>query len=162
MTQKQFKQKEIQIRKMAKSDISFIRSLTTRFAEVGMPSWREPAKMWQFHQRSLEEVITNSPPNSEVFVAEDMHGNRLGFIQVQGSEDFFTHEPQGYIAELAVSKEAEGKGVGALLITRGEAWARAQSYRILALDVFAMNAHARSFYEHQGYVEETLKLIKEL
>ncbi len=78
------------------------------------------------------------------------------------SEDFFTHEPQGYIADLAVSDNVEGKGIGRILMERAEAWARAQGYRILALDVFAMNTHARSFYQRLSYVEETLKLIKEL
>jgi GNAT superfamily N-acetyltransferase len=48
------------------------------------------------------------------------------------------------------------------LMERAEAWARIRGFRILALDVFALNTHAHSFYQHLGYVEETLKLIKEL
>jgi len=118
--------------------------------------------MWVFHQHSIEEAITDTQADSLVLVAEDAQGARLGFIHLTRSEDFFTHEPQGYIADLAVSDDAEGKGVGRMLIERAEAWARAQGYRILALDVFAMNTHARSFYQCLGYVEETLKLIKEL
>ncbi len=37
-----------------------------------------------------------------------------------------------------------------------------QGYRILALDVFAFNTSAHAFYQRLGYVEETVKLIKEL
>ena len=48
------------------------------------------------------------------------------------------------------------------LMAEAESWARARGWRILALDVFASNARARSFYQRQGYMEETLKMIKEL
>lgn len=153
---------EIRIREMTVDDIPFLRSLTARFAQVGTPSWRDPAQMWEFHRRCTEEAITDTQPDSLVLVAEDAQETRLGFINLTHSEDFFTHEPQGYIADLAVSEDIAGQGVGRLLMERAEAWARAQGYRILALDVFAMNTHARAFYQHLGYVEETLKLIKEI
>lgn len=153
---------EVRIRERIAADIPFLWLLTARFAEVGTPSWRDPAQMWNFHQRSAEETVTDIHPDSVVLVAEDAQGTQLGFIHIVRSEDFFTKEPQGYIADLAVSEDAEGKGVGRMLMERGEAWARAQGYRILALDVFAMNTHARSFYQRLGYVEESVKLIKEL
>jgi GNAT superfamily N-acetyltransferase len=143
-------------------DIPFLRSLTARVAQVRTPPLRDPAQMWESHQHSIKEAITEAQVDSLVLVAEDTQGTRLGFIYLTRSEDFFTHEPQGYIADLAVSDDAAGKGVGRILMERAEAWARAQGYRILALDVFAMNTNARSFYQHLGYVEETLKLIKEL
>jgi len=153
---------ETHIREMTEDDIPFIWSLTARFAQVGTPSWRNSAQMWEFHRRSTEEAIADTKADSLVLIAEDTQGTRLGFIYLTHSEDFFTHEPQGYIADLAVSEDAAGRGVGRTLMERAEAWARAQGYRILALDVFAMNTYARSFYQRLGYVEETLKLIKEL
>ena len=153
---------EIHIREMITDDTPFLRSLTARIAQVRTPPWRDPAQMWEFHQHSIEEAITDTQADSLVLVAEDAQGAQLGFIHLIRSEDFFTHEPQGYIADLAVSDDVAGKGVGRILVERAEAWARALGYRILILDVFAMNTHARSFYQHLGYVEETLKLIKEL
>ncbi len=162
MTHDSLKQSEIHIRERVAEDIPFLRSFTARFAQVGTPPWRDAAHMWNFHQRSTEEAINATHSDSLVLIAEVAQGARLGFIHLMRSEDFFTHEPQGYIADFAVSNDAEGKGVGRMLMERAEAWARAQGYRILALDVFAMNTHARSFYQRFGYVEETLKLIKEL
>jgi GNAT superfamily N-acetyltransferase len=162
MTDDTPKHGEIHIREMTTDDIPFLRSLTARVAQVGTPPWRDPAQMWEFHQQSIVEAITDTQADSPVLVAEDAQGARLGFIHPMRSEDFFTHEPQGYIADFAVSDKAEGKGVGRMLMERAEAWTRAQGYRILALNVFAMNTHARSFYQHLGYVEETLMLIKEL
>src|SRR5215831_10831194 len=153
---------EIHIRERRPDDIPFIRSLTARFAEVGPPPWRDAAQMGEFHRRSTEKAITDIQADSLILIAEDTQGKRLGFIYLTHSEDFFTHEPQGYIADIAVSENAVGKRVGRMLMDRAEVWARAKGYRILALDVFAMNTHARSFYQRLGYIEETLKLIKEL
>ena len=119
--------------------------------------------MWQFHQRSIEETIAAiGNPASVVLLAEGKDGTRLGFIYVTQMPDFFTNELQGYIADVAVSAEAEGQGIGHRLMEQAEVWAKAQGYRLLALDVFASNIRARSFYQRLGYMEETMKLIKEL
>ncbi len=154
---------EICIHLATADDIPFIQSLAERFARAGTPPWRDPAQMWQFHQRSMQGVNTAiSHPDDLVLIAEDVRGLRLGFLHVTQTTDFFTGELQGYISAVAVSEQAEGKGVARALMERAEAWARECGFRILALDVFALNAHARSLYQRLGYVEETLKLIKEL
>ncbi len=154
---------EIHIRLATAGDIPFVKSLAERFAHAGMPYWRDPAQMWQFHRRSMQEVSAAiSNPDDLVLIAEDGRGLRLGFLHVTQTPDFFTGELQGYISAVAVSEQAEGKGVARALMERAEAWARECGFRILALDVFALNIHARSFYQRLGYVEETLKLIKEL
>ena len=154
---------EIRIRPATTEDIPFIQSLVERFARIGTPPWRNPAQMEQFHQRSMQEVCDAITHLTDlVLLAENRQGTRLGFLHATSTTDFFTGEPQGYIADLAVSEQAEGKGVARLLMKQAEAWARERSFRILALDVFALNTHARSFYQHLGYIEETLKLIKEL
>lgn len=151
------------LRRANADDSSFIRSLSERFARVGTPGWRDPAKMEQFHQRSGEEVCAAmGDPASLVLVAQARDGTRLGFLYVIPGTDFFTNEPQGYIADVAVSAEAEGRGIGRKLMEQAEVWAREQGFRLLALDVFALNSHARAFYQRLGYVEETLKLVKEL
>lgn len=151
------------LRRANADDSSFIRSLSERFARVGTPGWRDPAKMERFHQRSGEEVCAAiGDPASLVLVAQARDGTLLGFLYVIAGTDFFTNEPQGYIADVAVSAEAEGRGIGRKLMEQAEVWAREQGFRLLALDVFALNSHARAFYQRLGYVEETLKLVKEL
>ncbi len=152
----------IYVRPATADDLPFIRSLAERFASVGTPAWRDTEQMWEFHQQSAEEVGDAIETRDLVLIAEDEQKTRLGFIHATHSTDFFTQEPQGYIADLAVSAQAEGKGVGRKLMEQAEVWARTQGYRLLALDVFAFNAHARAFYTHLGYAEETIKMVKEL
>ncbi len=153
---------EVHIRPANTDDIPFIHSLSERFASVGTPTWRDPTKMQQFHQHTVTEASSAiNLPGSLVLIAETNDGTRLGFIYATNTTDFFTNEPQAYIADLAVTTHGEGKGIGRKLMEHAETWAREQGYRIVALDVFAFNTHARSFYHHLGYVEETVKLIKE-
>lgn len=161
--QGQHTEDEILIRPARIDDIPFIQSLAVRFAAVGSPPWRSAEQMQEFHQRSMQEVCTAITNATDlVLLAEDPQGTRLGFLYAISSADFFTAEAQGYISDVAVSAQAEGKGVAGALMARAEVWARERGFRILALDVFASNTRARSFYQHLGYSEETLKLIKEI
>ncbi len=94
-----------------------------------------------------------------VFIAEDEHGERLGFATVSRMTHF-TGEPQAYIDELATSEPAEGCGAGRALLQSCEQWARDQGFRIIALDTGAANTHAVGFYHHLGYQGEDVKLVK--
>jgi GNAT superfamily N-acetyltransferase len=152
----------IHVRSANADDQPFICSLAERFARVGTPAWRDAQHMWEFHQQSAEEVGDAIDTRDLVLIAADAQGSHLGFIHVTHSTDFFTQEPQGYVADLAVSAQAEGRGVGRRLMEQAEVWARTQGYRLLVLDVFAFNMRARTFYAHLGYAEETVKMVKEL
>jgi ribosomal protein S18 acetylase RimI-like enzyme len=152
----------VHIRRARVDDMPFIRSLAERFARFGSPAWRDRALMWKYHQQSVEDVGQSIDTDDLVLLAEDAQGTRLGFIWATHATDFFTQEPQGYVSDLAVSSQAEGKGVGRKLLEQAEEWARTRGYRILALDVFAANTLARAIYTHLGYAEETVKMVKEL
>jgi ribosomal protein S18 acetylase RimI-like enzyme len=151
----------ISIRLIQKEDEALLLSLAPRF-NTGVPSWRNAEMVADFNQREVRKAITNPSTDSIVLIAEDIHGQPLGFINITDSTDYFTYEPQGYISALAITQEAEGKGVGRMLIAAGEDWARSRGYRFLTLDVFAQNERARALYQQLDYKEETLKLIKEL
>jgi RimJ/RimL family protein N-acetyltransferase len=48
------------------------------------------------------------------------------------------------------------------LLDATEAWAAAQGYRFITLNVFAANARARAVYERAGYAADTIRYAKEL
>ena len=72
----------------------------------------------------------------------------------------FSGQPRAYIGELIVAAEAEGTGLGRALLAAAEGWASAQGLPVLELDTGASNEHARHFYAHLGYVEESVKVVK--
>ncbi|HET9014704.1 MAG TPA: GNAT family N-acetyltransferase [Thermomicrobiaceae bacterium] len=142
-------------------DRAVILELAQRLAEQGMPPWRDAQAMSAFHRRYADAATAASGPLECVLVAEDA-GRLIGFVHVIETADGLTGEVEGYVATLAVSSSVEGQGVGRTLMAAAEDWSRARGHRLLTLETFAFNDRARRFYGRLGYVEETIKLVKEL
>jgi len=148
----------LRVRQYVPADREFVLSLAPRLA-IGIPPWRDPQKMIATVQGWITESIKQHGNKTMVIVAEDEHGERLGFATVS-HDTHFTGEGQAYIGELAISEETEGRGVGKALAQACEQWAREQGYRILSLATGAANERALGFYRHMGYLDEDVKLVK--
>ena len=154
--------RNIQIRSASLQDQSFILSLIPRLVEFGPPTWRDPAQMNATDLQVLSEKLSNPRPDTAFFIAEDERGAPLGFIHLQSGTDYYHHEKHGHIANVIVAREGEGRGIGRLLMEKGEEWARAQGFRWLTLSVFAQNVRAREVYKSLGYGEDIMKYVKKL
>ncbi len=158
-------QPNVAIRPATSEDAAFIGDLTSRFAETGSPPWRDPGRMAHFFRRSIGEIAELVAadavnPREAVLIATGEGAAPLGFIHLRPDLCGLTREWQGYVNALAVSATAEGRGIGRALLLAGESWARERGFRYLALDTFGTNERARAFYEHLGFAEESLKLVK--
>lgn len=143
-------------------DREFIISLLPRLAEFGPPPWRDAAQMLATDIQAMSDKLVDPPPGTAVFIAEDDLGNPLGFIHLQTGKDYYYHEAHGHIADLIVAPEGEGRGIGRVLIEKGEQWARSQGFHWLTLSVFAQNLRAREIYQRLGFGEDIMKYVKEL
>ncbi len=152
----------IRIRPASIDDKEFIISLLLRLVEFGPPSWRDVTQMTVTDTQVLSDKLLNQPPGTAIFIAEDASGVVLGFIHLQTGSDYYNREDHGHIADVIVAPEGEGRGIGRLLIAKGEEWARAQGYRWLTLSVFAQNIRAREVYKRLGYGEDIMKYVKQL
>lgn len=154
----------ISIRPAVSDDLPFVLSLVPRLVAFDLPPWREPGAVRASSETLLREAVTEPPAGSAVFVALFNEGvtDRIGFIHLETTPEFFTGEPQGYVANLAVAEAGEGRGIGRALMAAAEAWAKDRGMRHLALYVFAQNSRARAFYARLGFEEDSLKLIKPL
>ncbi len=147
------------IRQAVKAELEFLLSLVPRLSEFGLPPSRDAKALEAFTQEKLRESFDETA--SLILIAEQ-DGARLGFIQLAEDKEFFSGESHAYVANLAVTKEAEGQGVGKLLMRAAETWTKEKGFRFISLDVFAPNQHARTFYEKLGYDEDSVKLTKTL
>jgi ribosomal protein S18 acetylase RimI-like enzyme len=152
----------LRVRTATLGDKGFILDLVHRFVEFGVPRWHDPRDIVSAIERVLDAPIDSSAEDPALMVAQDETGERLGFIRLETRPDHFTGERRGYVSEIAVAKNGEGRGVGKALMEAGEAWARGRGYQLLTLDVFAGNERARSFYRRLGYDEDSLSMAKEL
>ena len=153
---------DIKVRSVVIEDMDFIISLIPRLTEFGPPSWRDAAQMTKRDIELLTDSILNQPPGTAIFIAEDHRSVRLGFIHLKTGTDYYKTAPHGHISDIIVAPEGEGRGIGRLLMDKGEEWARANDYGWLTLSVFAQNFHAREVYKKLGYGEDIMKYVKEL
>ena len=142
-------------------DNEVLLDIAERMVDNGIPPWRDREQALDWHRNEALNILEMIHPGGQVIVAESPEGI-LGFISFYAEDDFMTGEEQGYVADLAVTREAEGQGVGSALLAAAEDWCRECGFRILALDVFAMNTAAREFYQRRGFQEQTIKMVKVL
>jgi GNAT superfamily N-acetyltransferase len=146
--------------RLAEDDDDFILELVPRFVDFPLPPWRRRSECIQGISTHLQRQLDQATSNSFVFVAENDQGERVGFMHLQKTQDFFTARPNCHIADLAVTQAYEGRGVGKALLAHAEQWAREHRCQLLTLAVFPANQRARSLYESAGYGPDLLRMAK--
>ncbi|NJN29650.1 MAG: GNAT family N-acetyltransferase [Synechococcales cyanobacterium RM1_1_8] len=156
----------VQIRPFETGDRNFILSLIPRFIEKAMPPGRAPIQVIAGIERPLLDFMEERPPIHALLIAEhttiENKTQRLGFIYLQPQVDGFSRERHGHVSDIAITAEAEGSGLGRLLMAEAELWARTKGYRFLTLNAFAANGAVRRWYEDQGYEPDMVRYFKPL
>lgn len=146
--------------RLAEDDDEFILALVPRFADFPLPAWRRRAECVQGIRDDLLRHLEDQPANSYLFVAENAEGERVGFIHLQRTEDFFNKRSNCHVSDLAVSPKHEGTGIGKALLAHAEGWAREHHCQMLTLAVFPDNERALALYAASGFATDLLRLAK--
>ncbi|MBS0432527.1 MAG: GNAT family N-acetyltransferase [Proteobacteria bacterium] len=150
----------IRIRRAHAEDDDFILSLTARFVDFELPAWRRRNACANGIRRDLKRALDELPSFENLFLAESAAGERLGFLRLQKTRDFFSGHANCHISDLAVLQGHEGKGIGRALLEYAQAWAKQQRCRLITLAVFPGNARALALYERAGFGPDLLRLAK--
>lgn len=151
---------DIHIRPARPADASWIVALAPRMHEFGPPPWRDVSAMNDAVAAQWARELANSTPGSAMLVAEDASGAPLGFVWLKTERDYFSDLAVGHVIDIAVTREAEGRGIGRALLAAAERWAEDAGYPWLTLHVFESNDRARRLYEKAGYVVEWTRMLK--
>ncbi|MDG1707343.1 MAG: GNAT family N-acetyltransferase [Emcibacteraceae bacterium] len=149
------------IREATEGDRGFILSLAPTLIENAKLDWHSDKVLNSFQDRYIEESIDQTERPQILYIAED-DGLSLGFIHVVEITEEISQAICANISLLAVTKEAQGKGVGRTLMEQAEKWAKEKGYPILQLEVFYNNHQARGFYEAHGFMNDTIVMAKPL
>lgn len=152
----------VSIRPARAEDRAFVLEAVKRLADFGPPSWRTPREVVEGEARTLAAFFEVPPAGSTLLVAELETRQPVGFAYLETLRDYFTLEEHGHVGILAVTKEAEGRGVAGALLDAAAEWARGRGARTLTLNVFERNARARRVYERHGFRPESLRYILSL
>jgi|SRR5262245_34407899 len=149
------------IRAAVESDEPAILALADRLAAFG-PTTREAIEIAQRERRALAEALSQPSDSSSLLVAEQSPLGLIGVIHLDTRRDYFTDQAHGYVAILAVAREAEGQGIGRALLEAAERWARAKGFTKVTLAVFTDNRRAKDVYQRLGWRPELETWYKSL
>ena len=154
----------IAIRKALPDDATFIAQHAHRMLDFKLPAWRTNEKdlMVKADINHLTKALQKDEDNDAMFIAEDELKTPLGFVRVNMQTDYFTGEQHAHVNDIVVTAEAEGKGVGKLLLNKADELAKENNARWITLNVFDENLRARAVYEKAGYKIEWIKYLKVL
>jgi ribosomal protein S18 acetylase RimI-like enzyme len=146
--------------RLAEDDDDFILGLVPRFVDFPLPAWRRRHECIDGIRKDLLRHLEDEPANSYLFVAEDDSGERVGFIHLQKTQDFFTGRSNCHISDLAVVAAHEGQGVARALLDHAQAWAREHRCQLITLGVLPGNERARALYEAAGFGTDLVRMAK--
>lgn len=147
------------IRPAERGDQAAILALAERLAAFG-PTTRPAHEIATRERRALADALERPSPGSALLVAHQRDRGLAGVLLLETRRDYFTDQPHGHVAILAVAHEAEGQGVGRALLGAADEWGRRHSFRRLTLAVFADNARAKAVYARLGWQTELETLFK--
>ena len=151
----------IEIRSATPADRAFLNTLAGRLAEFDRPSWRSHEEIAEGDRRALNEALDARSSGTSLFIAE-LNGVPAGCLLMWTLQDYFSQRRHAHVSVIAVTTEAEGRGVGRALMAQAEVWARERGHQSITLSVFEGNHRAKALYERAGYTVEMHRMTKEL
>jgi ribosomal protein S18 acetylase RimI-like enzyme len=152
----------ITLRAATPADHDALRTFDARLiAEARLPG-ATCADLARFQANFTNTALAKISADTRLIVACDAADAILGYIHLQPTRDDVLDRDTGYITITAVAKNAAGQGIGRQLMQAAEDWAKEMNYPALVLDVFVSNATARRFYANQDFVEDSVRLRKEI
>lgn len=149
----------VSIRLATPADRDFLIALADRLADFAHPRWRTRDEIAEGDRRALLRALDSPDPNTSLFVAE-LDGQRAGGLLMWTRTDYFDQQRHAHISVIAVTKAAEGRGVGAALMAHAEGWARERGHTRLTLSFFEGNTRAQGLYERSGFAPEFRHYVK--
>jgi len=141
-------------------DCDAMLALFPRLASFKLPNGRNPDHLWGGDAEMLRNWARDGNADCIVHVAKISDGSIVGVTMVTLRPEMLSHAPSAHLEAIAVSEEAEGKGVGKALLEAAEAGARERGALSMSLHVFSTNARARRVYQRAGFDEELIRCIK--
>lgn len=146
--------------RLAQDDDDFILALAPRLVDFPLPPWRRRHECLSGIRDDLLRHLDDPPANDFLFVAEDADGQRVGFLELQKTQDFFTGHTNCHISNIVVVPAHERRGIGRMLMAFAESWAREHRCALVTLAVLPGNERAQALYNASGYGIDLLRMAK--
>lgn len=117
------------------------------------------------HELSAQQVRKNLAALKklgETPLVATLDGKVVGLCGISSRVVIHRAAPLGRITALAVAKEAQGQGIGRMLVEAAEGWMRKQGCQLVEVTSNDRRSEAHAFYRHMGYERTSIRFFKKL
>ena len=153
---------ELHIRRAEDRDIPWILQSTIETARSDIPLDEKDLLEgldWESTFKSSAKAVMDDP-GTEVYVAEGVGGERMGYLVVGCAKTMFTPLEFGFVYDIYVEERFRRRGVGKRLLQLAEDFCRKRGLKKLKLEVSANNRPGLTLYNSSGFSPERVFMGK--
>ena len=113
-------------------------------------------------EKALRKNLTALRNSGETPLVATLGKEVVGLCGISARVMIHRDAPIGRISPLVVAEDAQGKGIGRMLVEAAEAWMRKKGCKLVEVTSNDRRAAAHAFYRHMGYERTSIRFAKEL
>ena len=113
-------------------------------------------------EKSVRRNLARLKKDGETPLVATLGNNVVGLCGVSARVMIHRDAPIGRISPLVVAEEAQGHGIGRMLVEAAEAWMRKKGCKLVEVTSNDRRAAAHAFYRHMGYERTSIRFAKDL